>query len=71
MTFDSAINSTAEEQQQQQKTSGHSSLIKSSIQDDVEKPALDIIEAETVGTNEISVANAVIAGWQLNLVLVW
>jgi hypothetical protein len=70
MTIELVINSTAEEEQQQ--ISGDSSLIKSSIQDDVEeKPALDIIQGETGETNEIKVANAVITGWQLNLVLVW
>jgi hypothetical protein len=71
MTIDSVINNTAEEQQQQQ-TSGDSSLIKTSIQDDVEeKQTFDIIDGEAVGANEIRVANAVITGWRLNLVLVW
>jgi hypothetical protein len=70
MTFESAINSTAEEQHQQ--NSGDSSLIKSSIQDEVEKKsAFDIVEGEMVGTNETRVVNAVITGWQLNLVLLW
>jgi hypothetical protein len=74
MTIDLVINSTAEEQQQQQQqqTSGDSSLIKASIQDDVEeKQAFNVIDGEAVGANEIRVANAVVTGWRLNLVLVW
>lgn len=60
----------AEEKQQQ--TSGDSSLMKSSLQDEVdEKPDFGIIEGDTEGANEIKVANAVISGWELNLVLVW
>jgi len=74
MTTDSVLDCAFEEPQQL--SSGESSLVKSSIQDDdFEKPALDIIygegETETVGTSEIRVANAVITGWQLYLVLLW
>jgi hypothetical protein len=69
MTIDSIVNSTEEDQQQQ--SSGDSSLTKSSIRNDVEEKLDTGIEGETVGTNEITVANAVITGWQLNLVLVW
>jgi hypothetical protein len=70
MTIDSVINSTAEEQQQQQ-TPGDSSLIKTSIQDDIEEKQAFDVDGEAVGANEIRVANAVITGWRLNLVLVW
>jgi hypothetical protein len=72
MTTDLVFDCAFEPQQQQR--SGESSLVKSSLQDDFEeKPALDIVygEGETLGTSEIRVANAVITGWQLNLVLVW
>jgi len=71
MSMDSASNSTVDEEKQQQ-ISGDGSLEKSSIHHDVEeKPAIDIVDVETVGTNGIRVTNAVITGWQLNLVLFW
>jgi hypothetical protein len=70
MSIDSASNSTVDEEKQQ--ISGDSSLAKSSIHHDVEeKPAIDIVDVETVETNGIRVTNAVITGWQLNLVLFW
>jgi hypothetical protein len=73
---DSVIDSKAEEPQQQEETFGDNSLMKSSIQDDdvEEKSALDSSEGQVetaAGSSEIIVANAVITGWQLNLVLVW
>lgn len=78
MSVDDSVidNSTAKEEQEQQ-TSGDSSPMKLRIQDDdvEEKSALDIIdgegETETAGSQEITVTNAVITGWRLNLVLVW
>lgn len=70
MTIDSVSNSTADEEKQE--ISGDCSLARSSIHHDVEeKSASDLVNGETVGTNKIRVSNAVITGWQLNLVLVW
>jgi hypothetical protein len=70
MSIDSASNSTVDEEKQQ--ISGDSSPAKSSIHHDVEvKPAIDIVDVETVETNGIRVTNAVITGWRLNLVLFW
>jgi hypothetical protein len=72
MTIDSVSNSTVDEEKQEISADG--SVGKSSIHhDDIEEnpAALDIIDGETAGTNEIKVSNAVITGWQLNLVIVW
>jgi hypothetical protein len=50
--------------------SGEASLIKASLQDDIEaKPTFEISESEGAGTNGIRVENASVTGWQLNLVL--
>jgi hypothetical protein len=73
MTTDWVFDSTFEPQQQPQ-TSGESSFVKSSLQDDFEEKAvLDIVDGQgdSMGMNEIRVANAVITGWQLILVLIW